>query len=339
MGTLDAVQQEQLSAIGTYLSQIRQEQERSLEDIAAKTYIPLRLLKAIESGQGQPLPEPVFVQGFIRRYADALGLDGMDLSQRFPVHVTPLPVATAVAPTPEPPRSASRPSYSNSTSPVAVEEDLARSQLGRREGRSYLPYLAAAGLLAFAGIALAVVNAISSRPSRPDLATSLPEQPAPTSPNYSLPSQPLSPSAASSATATTAPTSPAPKPTVSPGSASGSTASSPKPASPDSTRSGATSPASSPATSLARSNAPVNATMQLSDESWVRVTVDGVVKEEGILPQGTQKSWSGKQQITIESGNAGAVSVAANGGTAKPMGELGAVEELVVRPRAGAATP
>ncbi|HEY9662639.1 MAG TPA: helix-turn-helix domain-containing protein, partial [Allocoleopsis sp.] len=86
MDKLDSTQIEQLRAIGAYLYEIRQDQARSLEEIAAKTYIPLRLLKALEAGQEQILPEPVFIQGFIRRYGDVLGLDGTALSQQFPIH-------------------------------------------------------------------------------------------------------------------------------------------------------------------------------------------------------------------------------------------------------------
>lgn len=85
MGDFDRRQLEQLNAIGEYLQQIRQDQGRSLDDISAKTYIPLRILRALEGGQEAILPEPVFVQGFIRRYGDALGLDGTSLSRNFPV--------------------------------------------------------------------------------------------------------------------------------------------------------------------------------------------------------------------------------------------------------------
>jgi cytoskeleton protein RodZ len=88
--SLDSDQLEQLKAIGTFLGEVREEEGRTLEDIAAKTYIPLRLLKALEAGQEQVLPEPVFVQGFIRRYGDALGLDGNELSKRFPVNSVPV---------------------------------------------------------------------------------------------------------------------------------------------------------------------------------------------------------------------------------------------------------
>jgi cytoskeletal protein RodZ len=63
----------------------------STEAIAAKTFIPLRLLKALEEGQLDQLPEPVFIQGFIRRYADALNLDGAALAQTFSI-TTVLPV-------------------------------------------------------------------------------------------------------------------------------------------------------------------------------------------------------------------------------------------------------
>jgi cytoskeleton protein RodZ len=342
MGSLDTVQKEQLKAIGTYLNQVRQEQNLSLEAISEKTYIPLRLLKAIETAQEQPLPEPVFVQGFIRRYADALGLDGVDLSQKFPVHITPLPIttaATAISSSPEPRPKAAAESRYRSSAPV---DEVAGTPRRQAEPAAYIPYIAAAALLAFGGIAMAVVKAISSRPSsRPEPTAVLPQQPQPTSPAYSVPSVTASPignaeanpSPASPSPANTAP-SPQPTQAVSPKPAS------PKPASPQSeaspspalgtTLGGATLGTSG---SSAASNAPVQVEMQLTGESWVRVIVDGEVKAEAILPKGTRQSWSGKQQITIESGNAGAVSVAANGGTAKAMGELGAVEELVVKPK------
>ncbi|NJR66514.1 MAG: helix-turn-helix domain-containing protein [Leptolyngbyaceae cyanobacterium CRU_2_3] len=85
MEKLDSAQLDQLKEIGAYLRQVRQEQAKSLEEIATKTCIRLPLLRAIELGQEQVLPEPVFVQGFIRRYADVLGLDGTGLSRTFPV--------------------------------------------------------------------------------------------------------------------------------------------------------------------------------------------------------------------------------------------------------------
>jgi cytoskeleton protein RodZ len=76
---------EQLKSIVTQLKQAREEKALKLEDIAAKTFIPLRLLKAMDEERFERLPEPVFVQGFIRRYADQVGLDGQALSRQFQV--------------------------------------------------------------------------------------------------------------------------------------------------------------------------------------------------------------------------------------------------------------
>lgn len=80
-------QQEQvqrLMQIGAYLRQVREDSRLSLEDVAAKTLIQPRLLRAIETGELHHLPEPVYIQGFIKRYADSLGLDGNDVAEAFP---------------------------------------------------------------------------------------------------------------------------------------------------------------------------------------------------------------------------------------------------------------
>jgi cytoskeleton protein RodZ len=87
--TYSAVQQEQLSKIGSYLKEAREGQSKSIEDVSLQTYIRPQLLKAIETGNANDLPQPIFVQGFIRRYAEVLGLDGMSLSKQFPVHSIP----------------------------------------------------------------------------------------------------------------------------------------------------------------------------------------------------------------------------------------------------------
>jgi cytoskeleton protein RodZ len=308
VGSLDTVQQEQLRAIGTYLSQIRQEQSRSLEDIAAKTYIPLRLLKAIEAGQEKPLPEPVFIQGFIRRYADALGLDGMDLSQKFPVHVTPLPTMASTSLSREVRvRDAVEPSYRQ----PQIEESPPGQVPTQRQ--PYLPYLVAAGLLVLGGIALTVVRAISSKqPEATKSAVVLPKQPAPVaSPSVSPPRPPASPKASPSLTATSA----SPSPSI---------ASSPSITS---------SPASPAIKSSPTSTAPVSVEMNLTGDSWVQVIVDGEVKAEETLPKGTRRSWSGKKEITILAGNAGAVSISQNGENPKAMGALGDVTEKKFTPK------
>ncbi|MCL1470145.1 helix-turn-helix domain-containing protein [Argonema antarcticum] len=81
---LEKQRAEKLAEMGSYLRHLREEQSLSLEEVAAKTKVQARLLNAIEEGNLEPLPEPIYIQGFIKRYADALGLDGAEFASVFP---------------------------------------------------------------------------------------------------------------------------------------------------------------------------------------------------------------------------------------------------------------
>ncbi|MEH2270974.1 MAG: helix-turn-helix domain-containing protein [Nostoc sp.] len=83
MTLLNEAQVEQLKEITTHLRQVRQEKSIRIEEIAAQTLIRAGVLHALEEERFEELPEPIFVQGFIRRYGDALGLDGNALSYTF----------------------------------------------------------------------------------------------------------------------------------------------------------------------------------------------------------------------------------------------------------------
>jgi cytoskeletal protein RodZ len=74
-----------LQDIGSILRQTRKEKKVSLSTISEQTCISKRLLKAIEEGHLDLLPPGIYTQGFIRRFAENLDLDGIDLSQRFPI--------------------------------------------------------------------------------------------------------------------------------------------------------------------------------------------------------------------------------------------------------------
>lgn len=75
--------QTQLVELGKLLQTARQDQGYSLEAMASKTLIRASLLTAIEQGNLDGLPEPVYVRGLLRRYGDALNLDGETLSSQF----------------------------------------------------------------------------------------------------------------------------------------------------------------------------------------------------------------------------------------------------------------
>lgn len=77
-------QVEKLKEIGLQMRQVREEKSVSIDEVATKTRIQARLLVAIEEGNLESLPEPVYVQGLIKQFAEALGLDGAEYARAFP---------------------------------------------------------------------------------------------------------------------------------------------------------------------------------------------------------------------------------------------------------------
>jgi cytoskeletal protein RodZ len=80
---LNQAQEEQLKEIAAQLRQVREEKSLSIEEIAAYTRIRPAFLEAIEEGRFEALPEPVYVQGFIRHFGNAVGVDGTALATSF----------------------------------------------------------------------------------------------------------------------------------------------------------------------------------------------------------------------------------------------------------------
>ena len=81
--------QKKLAEIGAQLRQYREQQSISLDKVAVVTMIRRNLLQAIEDGQLDQLPEPVYTQGLIKRYAEAMGLDGTQFADFFPIEPPP----------------------------------------------------------------------------------------------------------------------------------------------------------------------------------------------------------------------------------------------------------
>ena len=85
--TMNAQQQEQmekLQELGSQIRQVREEKSVSIDEVATKTRIQARLLIAIEEGKLDSLPEPVYIQGLIKQFAETLGLNGAEYAKAFP---------------------------------------------------------------------------------------------------------------------------------------------------------------------------------------------------------------------------------------------------------------
>lgn len=250
-------QAQKLAELGDQLRLKRQEQGLSLEQVAAKTRIRRQLLKAIEAGELNELPEPIYIRGFIRQYADVLGLNGSELSNSFPA--------------------------SDAFGKDCVQRHLSikpvwtRLPAQLRSTHLYLLYIV---------VIVCAVNALSSTLSRSNLQISqsqIQEQPLPTS-------------------AVKPDTLPQPSDKIKPVSDTPSTAT--------------------------KTNKLVQINVTLKADSWIRVVADGKKQFEGLLPEGTQRTWVAKEQLTVRVGNAGGVLVTFNEEEAKQLGDLGEVQEV-----------
>jgi len=67
--------------IGERLAHAREAASLSLAEIAAQTRIPIRHLQHIEAGEWDALPAATYAVGFVRSYAEAVGLDGAELGR------------------------------------------------------------------------------------------------------------------------------------------------------------------------------------------------------------------------------------------------------------------
>lgn len=268
---IEQEQTKRLAEIGSYLRQSREQQSMTLEEVAAKTLIPSRLLIAIEEGKISHLPEPVYIQGFIKRFADALGLDGIELANAFPT---------------APSVQYLKPSW----------RDLPAAQL--KPLHLYLLYM------------MLIISAVSglsyliNRPNAP-IVTSSDGYVNSANPAATKDLQgPLSQQTGSSSTL------------LSTGILGGA------------------SEASSVVTGK-----PVRVGMTLTAQSWLRIVADGKTEFEGVLPEGTQRTWMADKQLIVRAGDAGAVLVSFNDGQAKKLGNPGSVEEKTFGSNQSAALP
>lgn len=293
---------EKLRSVAQQLIEAREAQSIALEEIATKTFIPMRILKALEAGETFKLPEPIFVQGFIRRYAKLVGLDGDALAKEIPLNTEPVAV-DLIKEAPRPPlvdvirNQLSKPSVPDkvmrpiftygaenpvSSSPISSKNDGYGVDRSPTDRPAWLfPVLG--GIIGFGLLAAAIALL---RPQTPEV----------------KPTNAQSPST---------------KPIV--------IKSSPKPSvvlSPI----GSETPTPSPTPSPSVTSGPVKVDISLSDASWMEVMVDGEVKFDGTMQKGATQSWSGQKDIQITSGNSGAVKVAYNQEPATVMGKFGQVE-------------
>ncbi|CAM3897838.1 helix-turn-helix domain-containing protein [Alicyclobacillus pomorum] len=72
-----------MKELGRVLRNKREQLGISLDELQAKTKIRKRYLIALEDGDWELLPGDVYARGFVRSYAEAVGLDGAELLEKY----------------------------------------------------------------------------------------------------------------------------------------------------------------------------------------------------------------------------------------------------------------
>ncbi len=241
--SLDELRVTALQEIATQLISKREASGFDLYEMILQTKIPYRILQAIETADIEKLPEPIYTRGFIRIYADTLGLNGTELASSYPVGVN---------------RVSLKPKWKGSSGQI-------------RSVHLYLFYI---GLIFCSVTGLSQLFGVTEMRSR-----NLERE------SIQVSNQELQ-------------------------------------------------PRSQVKSALVTTNNPqvqdVKVGLTLKDASWVRIEADGKTQFEGVLPQGTQRTWTAQNSLTIRAGNAGSVLVSVNQKTAKPLGKPGQENVLTV---------
>ena len=83
-----------MESIGQFLRTERELRQLSLEELSQTTRIPLRSLQLLEDDRLDGLPGDVFVRGFVKSYAKAVGLGVDDVLRRYEESSRPSKVPT-----------------------------------------------------------------------------------------------------------------------------------------------------------------------------------------------------------------------------------------------------
>jgi cytoskeletal protein RodZ len=95
----------------------------------------------------------------------------------------------------------------------------------------------------------------------------------------------------------------------------------------------------SPSPAPAKPSQPIVVSATFKSQSWIRVMADTKTLFEGVLEEGTQRTWTAQEKLSLRAGNAGAVVIAFNEDKPKLMGNPGEVQEVIFTPNAPPSGP
>lgn len=262
-----------MGGIGESLRSTREAKGISLEQAEEDTKIRKKYLQALEDGDYDVIPGRVYAKGFLRNYANYLGLNQEEVMLEYKLLGVPV-----------------KEEYKK----VDIEASINKQKrmTGRADRKAYL---ATVLIAVFAILLLVLYNFVFKNTAEKSG------------------NQTVDPSTTEQADKTKVPDNESNKPSGQPP-AQQPGGQNENPSSGSTGNNGTTGP----------NVTGVSLTLNGKDGvSWVRVTVDGVVKFTGNLNPGESKTYSGTGKIIVRVGNAGAVEAVFNGQNMGRMGQLG----------------
>ncbi len=284
-----------MSELARVLAEARAAKGASLAEVEAGTRIRQKYIEALENGDFADLPRGAVARGFLRTYAEYLGLDPDEVLRLYAQESGDAEVEVPIA---EP----GKPRYIDYR-PLEVELLDTRPSLG------WLRWVVAFLIVVVLGVAAWWFFGRGSAAGWSSLAFWVPPSPTPTATSTPTPwivtaTPSLTPMMTPVVATPTSDLLLLPTPTVF------WTA----------TPTSLPSPTPEIVPQIAMS-------LTVTQRAWVRVDADGEVVQEGILEEGESRFWNAAESMAIRTGNGGGVSLILNGEDLGPRGEIGQVVE------------
>lgn len=275
--------------IGPALEQARVQRGLSLDDVEQATKIRKRYLEGLEREDYSMLPDTVYVQGFLKTYANYLGLDGEEMSQEF---------RSRRRPRRERQLNYSQPARSDFEQPLINPGGVSGTRRRRISGGTILTIVVAVLVLALVIGGLYFIG----RGSQASSDTEPPEAAQATPDNGGEEEQPSANDSPDQTPVTSS------EPTR-------------ESAAPETT-----SEAPSEATSEAAAPETLRVEFQVQERpSWLEIRADGTTSYAEVARPGFSETFEARRELSVTTGDAGAVRVSVNGQDVGVLGDSGQV--------------
>lgn len=278
--------------MGSTLKAEREKKGLTIKDIEQETSIRAAYLEALEEGRYDVLPSEVYVKGFIRNYAEFLYLDPAPLVQEYREELHGADAAPVVEKTPK------TTSMVNERAPFSSGSDF-HERVEKSHRKQIILTLVAAVVIAFVG---SIYYFFGEDPS-----AAKPQQPAQQAATQQPQTQTAQPAQTTQTTQQAAQNVQTP--------AQNQTAQT------------AQQPASTLGNTASAAAGQTDVSALFTGRCWIQAIADGKVVYEGTAEANQTLRWTGKKEVVVTAGNAGAIDVTYNGQRIGKLGKEGIVVE------------